>query len=104
MTTFEDAARAEAESLFLHSAEVPSPQELGVRMALWARDHLAEQEASDAEVEAAARALFIETMCGDEYAGELWDESPDDAPRKAWHRDLARAALRAAARERRGHA
>lgn len=49
-----------------------------------------------AEVEAGARALFIATMGGDAFAGDAWDEQPDDAPRKVWHRDLTRAALIAA--------
>lgn len=81
---FEDAARAEAEqrvmgsSLFAHTT-----RGLLVGMALWARAHLVEQEASDAEVEAAADAI-LEAAFGQELP-----EAPID---------LARAALRAAAR------
>ena len=41
---FTDAARAEAESLFLNSTEVPSPQDVGEHIAVWARTHLAAQE------------------------------------------------------------
>ena len=58
-------------------------------------DITAGPEPSKAEVEAGARALFVATMNGDEFAGDMWDETPDDAPRKVWHRDLARAVLTA---------
>lgn len=37
---FTAAARAEAEALFLNSAEVPSPQDIGEHIAEWARTHL----------------------------------------------------------------
>lgn len=51
MTTndFTEAARAEAEALFLNSAEVPSPQDIGEHIAEWARDHLLAQEPTEAE-------------------------------------------------------
>ncbi|WP_341856402.1 hypothetical protein [Brachybacterium sp. GPGPB12] len=46
---FTEAARAEAEALFLNSAEVPSPQDIGEHIAEWARTHLAAQEPTDGE-------------------------------------------------------
>lgn len=59
------------------------------------------QEPTDAEVEAAARALHIAQLDGDPFAGDAWDEQPHHAPRKAWLRDLAHAALRGARTARR---
>ena len=72
--------------------------------AQWARAHLAAQEPTDAEVEAAARAMRIETL-GDTVrpgaAARWWDNgdvSPDEADKL---RRLARAALSAARAARR---
>lgn len=82
MTTdpFTEAARAEAERWWPGIAG-PTILALGAHMAEWARAHLAAQEPTDEEVEAAAEAI-LEAAFGQELP-----EAPID---------LARAALSAA--------
>ena len=74
--TFTEAARAEANRYWLETLqdETVGIGDLGEHMAEWARTHLAAQEPTDAEVEAAARALDLEgavyAFNGDRTAAE----------------------------------
>ncbi|MCZ4325698.1 hypothetical protein [Brachybacterium paraconglomeratum] len=96
MTTdpFTEAARAEAEALFLHSAEVPSPQEIGEHIAVWARDHLAAQEPTDGEVLAAlnAQGVVVSPKMHPAPSLDYWGDKPTEAMRAAL--SAARAARR----------
>ena len=99
---FTEAAKAEAMRAY---RDTGMPRYiLGVHMAEWARTHLAAQEPTDDEVEAAARAMRIETLAGTVRPGAAarwWDNgdvSPDEADKL---RRLARAALSAARAARR---
>ena len=99
-----NAARAYAEQACYQDQNIPIA-EAGFR-AGWkaARTHLAAQEPTDDEVEAAARAMRIETLAGTVRPGAAarwWDNgdvSPDEADKL---RRLARAALSAARNARR---
>lgn len=94
MTTdpFTEAARAEAEErLTWHDQQFGSLLDPMVHMAVWARDHLATQGPTDAEVEAVARYLY-KTQTG----SDLIDTS---IYRQDWLR-IARAALEAVAARR----
>src|SRR5699024_9800879 len=95
MTTdpFTEAARAEAEVQCGNSFDL----EHFMAGAEWARDHLAAQEPTDAEVEAAARGLHAALEA---VHGTAWDDL-GKAHRNRWY-DLARAALTAASDARRG--
>ena len=97
---FTEAARAEAEERYEFVSDMACFEE----GAEWTRTRLAAQEPTDAEVEAAARAMRIETL-GDTVrpgaAARWWDNgdvSPDEADKL---RRLARAALSAARAARR---
>src|SRR5699024_9170089 len=94
MTTdpFTDAARAEAEVQCGNSFDL----EHFMAGAEWARDHLAAQEPTDAEVEAAARGLHAALEA---VHGTAWDDL-GKAHRNRWY-DLARAAVSAARAARR---
>ena len=110
---FTDAARAEAERRYNRIVRrnktadewLDEGRASGFTSgAEWACTHLAAQEPSDAEVEAAARAMRIETL-GDTVrpgvAARWWDSgdvSPDEVDKL---RRLARAALSAARTARR---
>ena len=115
MTTdnFTEAARAEAERRYNRIARrnktadewLDEGRASGFTSgAEWAHDHLAAQEPTDDEVEAAARAMRIETLAGTVRPGAAarwWDNgdvSPDEADKL---RRLARAALSAARNARR---
>lgn len=94
MTPFVDAARAEARKRVTNrlAGRFSVAELIGwfVAGAVWARDRLAEQEPSDAEVEAVAVAI-----CAGEGAGDLYSWGPSTQER---FRETARAALREAAR------
>ena len=99
MTTdpFTDAARAEALRAWVKEPDrMDSIGTLGAHMAEWARDRLAEQEATDAEVEAAARALAYwdgaDRWATPEYDGEIPESAYRHGARKAL--SAARAARR----------
>ena len=100
MTTdpFVEAARAESRRQW-PMRDQRSAFESGAR---WARRYLAAQESTDDEVEAAARAMRIETLADTVRPGAAarwWDNgdvSPDEADKL---RRLARAALSAARRD-----
>ena len=110
---FTEAASAAAEEQWTrdHTPGHPlsGPERMNRRIgftmgAAWARDRLTTQEPTDAEVEAAARAMRIETL-GDTVrpgaAARWWDNgdvSPDEADKL---RRLTRAALSAARAARR---
>lgn len=82
MTTddFTTASRAEAERRYMPYREYPATvmedREIKAHIGGWeaARTYLAEQEPTDAEVEAAARALFNRSRPGNEYAELTWIE------------------------------
>lgn len=88
---FTKAARAEAESWIGMN---PDDHDNFVSGAEWARTHLAAQEPTDAEVEAAARELAERES--PTYGAREWDETPPHFPRKQEWRLAARAALSAA--------
>ena len=108
---FTKAARAEAERRY--PALNPDAEELtyprsalrehkrSAHVAGWeaARTHLAAQEPTDAEVEAAARELAERES--PTYGAREWDETPPHFPRKQEWRLAARAALSAARATRR---
>ena len=105
---FTEAARAEADRRMREADFVTSGDMVRAhgftQGAEWARTHLAAQEPTDDEVEAAARAMRIETLAGTVRPGAAarwWDNgdvSPDEADKL---RRLARAALSAARAARR---
>ena len=70
----------------------------------WARTYLAEQEPTDAEIEAAARALWARrwSTSWDEYSAGRGPASPDGTDLRAVQMRRARAALSAARAARRG--
>src|SRR5699024_536207 len=68
-------------------------EDLGQRMAEWARTHLAAQEPTDAEVDAVAASILWET------SGRHWEDITDGERRE--YREYARAALSAARTARR---
>lgn len=94
MTTdaFTTAARAHASEQWL----MQDQREASEEGAEWARDYLARQEATDAEVEAAAKALYAEDINAS-TSPDAWPawESDDNAARSLY-RENARAALTAA--------
>src|SRR5699024_1961164 len=96
MTTdpFTEAARAEAEVQCGNSFDL----EHFMAGAEWARDHLAAQEPTDAEVEAAARSLWAEAWLNPEL--HPWDTEATESERRSCRRE-ARAALAAARATRR---
>lgn len=77
---FVTAARAEAVRWWQTPAKSPGNviEKLGQHMAEWARDHLAQQEPTDAEVEAAARAMYERGHADDHPVrwGDMGDNSP----------------------------
>ena len=99
MTTtdpFAEAARAEAERYAYDNAPTLNTTKLTARAFLhgaeWARTYLAEQEPTDAEVEAAARAIHINTIREFDDLGGLDQHALRTRARKAL--SAARAARR----------
>lgn len=95
---FTAAAREEARLYWLETLqdETVGIGNLGQHMAEWARAHLAAQEPTDAEVEAAARIIFNRARAGNAFADAVWFEVRGD------YLEDARAALSAARNARYG--
>lgn len=96
---FAEAARAEAVRWWQTPASSPGNviEKLGQHMAEWARTHLAAQEPTDAEVEAAARKVF--EADAPSHEPHEWFEASEAL--RSDYRGTARAALSAARAARR---
>ena len=97
LADFTKAANIEAWSRYPKSDGGGQGVRLGFKAgAEWAHDHLAAQEPTDAEVEAAAKAMF------DVVSGGLdWNGGHNDETTRERFRNMARAALSAARAARR---